>query len=407
MARVGMHAGPAAKLHPIMIDLCYDDLGEFGLGYPNLAAPGLEPWEFDTVFPRSVPFRLLVYMQQHCVAYAAHQVSHCPRGSFYPVALAWFDHDCDYFSLLSPVVLDLIRQRHIRVLFYYHEGDNPLRIKQRLDALCGSNSVPQDCYLFVSANSASEKLDGFVYFDDHEHFFRYLNRRQLVKPADLSLRTRQFTALNRTHKWWRATIMTELSAAGILDHSYWSYNTEVCIDDDPTDNPIRWDQLPGIQSKVTEFLRRGPYRCDAHDQESHNDHRDVNEFLFRDAWCHLVVETLFDADGSGGCFLTEKTFKPIKFGQPFVLIGAVGSVATLRDRGYDVFDQFIDNSYDTIPDNTKRWLACRDVIQSLHNRDLAAWYRDCLPGVLHNQEKFMQDGRLAIIDLIRKIKCET
>jgi hypothetical protein len=43
----------------------------------------------------------------------------------------------------------------------------------------------------------------------------------------------------------------------------------------------------------------------------------------------LCLETHFDADQSGGAFLTEKTFKPIKHGQMFFVAGPAGSLQTV------------------------------------------------------------------------------
>jgi hypothetical protein len=43
----------------------------------------------------------------------------------------------------------------LRVLFYYHEGDNPARIKNRLDELQQS-LLPPNCYVFVSGNTAAK-----------------------------------------------------------------------------------------------------------------------------------------------------------------------------------------------------------------------------------------------------------
>jgi hypothetical protein len=47
-----------------------------------------------------------------------------------------------------------------------------------------------------------------------------------------------------------------------------------------------------------------------------------------------VFETHFDADQSGGAFLTEKTFKPIKHGQLFFIAGLLAVYKVLRDQGY-------------------------------------------------------------------------
>jgi hypothetical protein len=102
-----------------------------------------------------------------------------------------------------------------------------------------------------------------------------------------------------------------------------------------------------------------------------------------------VLETHFDADGSNGAFLTEKTFKCIKHGHPFVLFAPAGSLASLRTMGYRTFDHCIDNTYDTIQDNTERYLAVIAAIRKLTLADPNTLYNSCREDMLHNQALFL------------------
>lgn len=371
-----------------MIDFCFDDLGNYGLGYPNLAKPGLRADEFDVTWPMVLPLRLLMYFRNAQIKFNVHQVDHAPIGSWYPVALAWHDFECDYFGLMSSALHQRIRAREIRVLFYYHEGDHPGRIQDRLDRLCVLHDLPYDCYLFISANSTAQYLPRCRYFNDHEYFFSYINRHQSFDLATDHPRTHEFTALNRIHKWWRASVMSDLHHQGILDQSLWSYNTLCTIDEDENDNPLELDSQVGWRDQLKKFLAGGPYVCDSQDETAHNNHRKINTDLYHNSYCHLVIETLFDVDGSHGSFLTEKTFKCIKFGQPFVIIGPVGGLEVLRNQGYRVFDHAIDNSYDEIENNTQRWFAIKNSIHKIKNQDMYRWYLSCLEDVHHNQKLF-------------------
>jgi hypothetical protein len=105
--------------------------------------------------------------------------------------------------------------------------------------------------------------------------------------------------------------------------------------------------------------------------------------------CSIVLETLFDADGSGGTFLTEKTFKCLKHGHPFVLLAPPGSLATLRSMGYRTFDSVIDTSYDGITDNTDRYLAVMRTIKQLAQQDSNRVYNSCVEDLAHNQQVFL------------------
>jgi hypothetical protein len=102
-----------------------------------------------------------------------------------------------------------------------------------------------------------------------------------------------------------------------------------------------------------------------------------------------VLETHFDADGSRGAFLTEKTFKCLKHGHPFVLFAPADSLQALRNMGYRTFDHAIDNSYDLIADNTLRYLAVVDAIRELAQADPDTLYNSCVEDLQHNQALFL------------------
>jgi hypothetical protein len=124
---------------------------------------------------------------------------------------------------------------------------------------------------------------------------------------------------------------------------------------------------------------------------------------FNNSYIHLVLETFFDADQSGGSFLTEKTFKPIKHAQPFVLIAPPGSLQLLRDLGYKTFDAVIDPSYDTIVNNTQRWQCIRELLLQIQSQGVEKISRACAADVIHNQQHFLSTKFDRIYQLYRKL----
>lgn len=383
-----------------MINFCFDDLGPNpDIGYPNLAAPNLAPDEFDIKEPRSVPLRLLMYFQRAGIGFKSWLVHDCPAGSWYPIALGWHNHHIDYFDLMPRSSLDALRQGRIRVLFYYHEGDDPVVIKTLMDRRVRLNQLPPDCYRFISANSRAADIENFLYFADHEHFFQYINRRQHAEPFSGGSRAYKFTVLARTHKWWRASVMADLWSRDLLKHSQWSYNTSCVIDDPMEQNPLRIYEHEPWPAQIHDFMSNGPYWCDSTDVDAHNDHRWVNTDLYRSSYCHLVIETHLDADRSRGAFITEKTYKCLKYAQPFIIVGTPGSLALLRQNGYRVFDHVLDNSYDEIEDNTQRWFAIRRVVADLAIQDLNTWFAQCQSDLEHNQAQFQSLNKKDLKDL--------
>jgi hypothetical protein len=72
---------------------------------------------------------------------------------------------------------------------------------------------------------------------------------------------------------------------------------------------------------------------------------------YKEIGIEIVLETLFD---DSRLHLTEKALRPIACGRPFILAGTAGSLAYLRSYGFQTFDGLIDESYDTITDNSQR-----------------------------------------------------
>ena len=378
--------------------------------YPNLAPEMPNPHGsyagLGDTWPHIAPCRLLLYCEDHGYPYTIHYTDQAfPVGAWYPVGLAWFDYELDYFALIPLSTLALIQSGHVRVLFYYHEGDNPFKEQARLDALCRLHGLANSCYRFISGNTQANSIGNFCYFPDHELFYWrngvvWNGQTQLYCPAHEEPRSRNFTLLSRVHKWWRATVVGYLHKTGCLDRAWWSYDL-VHMGDLPENNPIMIGSILGLSEYLVEFLAGAPYRCDDLTAEEHNSHWILADHLYSDSYASIVLETLFDAEQSGGAFITEKTFKAVLHGHPFVIFGCVGTLATLRRLGYRTFDHVINNGYDEILDNTQRFRACMATVETLARQpDLHQWYRACRTDILHNQALFRATkyGRLAQLD---------
>jgi len=71
--------------------------------------------------------------------------------------------------------------------------------------------------------------------------------------------------------------------------------------------------------------------------------------------------------------LTEKSSKPLLLGQLFILNSAAGTVAALRDLGFDCFDDVIDHTYDSQPDALLRVNLAVDQLQLICEKPLTYW----------------------------------
>jgi hypothetical protein len=364
-----------------------------GKAYPALttwsAEPYTEEWrEFGSHWPYTIPCNLLDHCAEHRFPYNLYTVDSYPERSLYPIALQFFDFGIDYFGVIDPTVLEQIRLQKLTIMFYYDEGDNPHLIKNRLDQLCCDHNLKDSCYKFVTANTAASSIPGFVCLQSDELLFWQRNLYVPATPVHCNPRSKEFTVLSRTHKLWRATVMADLKRQGLLDNSYWSYRTDVAVTEDPKiDNPIELVSKI-IKSDLDKFLKNAPYACDTLTSDQHNNHGITEIEHFQNSYCSVILETHFDANGSNGAFLTEKTFKAIKHGHPFVIIGTPGSLNTLRLLGYRTFDHAIDNSYDLELDNVQRWIKIVDTITKIKNQDIHKWFLQCVDDITHNQQLF-------------------
>ena len=354
---------------------------------------------FDCHYPYTVPLRLQEYCVEHGVPLNIYHVEdHFPTNSFYPVGIGFFDFSIDYFELMSSDLRKQLREQRVRVLFYYHEGDDPVHIKDRLDELASNHLLPPNCYVFISGNTAAKSLPNFVYFADFELWYYQRNRASPALKMHARPRERDFTILNRLHKSWRALAMADLKHNGILDNSYWSY----CETGDFVDSEcaIEIDDISGLRTRTEKFLQSAPYVSDELDFDQRNDHSTLVPKYHVNSYCNIVMETHFDI--GGGTFLTEKTFKPIKHGQMFFIAGPAGSLQVLRDLGYRVFDSVLDNSYDLELNATQRWMALtRSVFFT--QPDLPQLFELCRADIEHNQQLFLSNKANCLNTLIKEI----
>jgi hypothetical protein len=116
-----------------------------------------------------------------------------------------------------------------------------------------------------------------------------------------------------------------------------------------------------------------------------------------DSLLYLVTETV--ATGRRH-HITEKTFKPIALGMPFVLVATQGSLEYLRSYGFKTFGHIWDESYDTIQNDHERIQSVASLLQTLCDLSVderIALYQDCRATIEHNWNHFYNGGFEAIL----------
>ncbi len=135
-----------------------------------------------------------------------------------------------------------------------------------------------------------------------------------------------------------------------------------------------------------------------------NKHWNVKEYdeseLFESAFVWIACETMHEQDG---IFITEKTWKAIAYGKPFLLNGDTGSLAYLKSIGYKTFNDFWDESYDSASD-VDRIKIIAGIVKDLCSKDMQEinnMYKRMLPILKHNQKVLRENTQHE--DLIKEL----
>ena len=87
---------------------------------------------------------------------------------------------------------------------------------------------------------------------------------------------------------------------------------------------------------------------------------DPVKHLYDSSLINIITETYFF---SNVIHITEKTYKPIAFMQPFILVAAPSSLKHIQDMGFKTFSEFWDESYDLELDHKLRFEKIMSVIK--------------------------------------------
>jgi hypothetical protein len=98
--------------------------------------------------------------------------------------------------------------------------------------------------------------------------------------------------------------------------------------------------------------------------------------------------------------LTEKSFKPIALGMPFVLSATAGSLAYLRSYGFRTFGEFWDESYDLETDDflrAEKVAAVLKQLDDLSDHKKQELFQACWPVIEHNWNWFYKGGLESVL----------
>ena len=253
------------------------------------------------------------------------------------------------------------------ILSMLHEGTNT--VLDTLNALSWNNSIHLPFIVSsgdLSPNMAHITVDIFRYILGRTT--TELEQRDSGILEQIFIKRNKpflFNFLNGVNRKHRALLLEKLNKKGLLEQSLWSALY---------DNKF----LPkGYQFQVSsDNVLNGKYKL--------NDWPDGQIFanIFEDSYFSVVTETNFHLPYS---FRTEKIYKPLKIGHPFVAAANYGFYRDLHNQGFKTFGHLIDESFDLIDDNDKRLNRIVDVVEFLCNSNLEEFLNEAESVCRHNR----------------------
>ena len=166
-----------------------------------------------------------------------------------------------------------------------------------------------------------------------------------VKIKDYSL---PFNSLNRAHRNHRTEhlyFLAENKLQGLISGGAWFDTHEI---EYPIYQTVEYNHYNAV------LKTNYPKTVDVPDLVNQVPNLINNLEIYENSQLTVVTESHFDQ--TGGLFITEKTFRPLLVGHPFMILGQKGTLKKLRSWGFITDFDGIDQSYDAVEDDTERFL---------------------------------------------------
>lgn len=228
---------------------------------------------------------------------------------------------------------------------------------------------------WITGGDADESIQNL----NNEHFLRATLGSQMHSDfgqrKDQKDRPFKFLFTNRKIRPHRRYLITKLRSESLLDVALWS-----CLENYDTWGHPEFNTVYTQDVIIdTRSLPRG------YDPEVAPDWIDgvVYPKQFDDTYFSLVSETVFEYPHS---FRTEKIYKPILAGHPFLVCANRGFYRDLQGLGFQTFGHWIDESFDLIDDGQTRMDRLIAQVKWLCDQDLDRFWSETRAVCLYNQQ---------------------
>lgn len=159
-----------------------------------------------------------------------------------------------------------------------------------------------------------------------------------------------FLCYNRRPRWHRTLFLAEVVKNKLFHRGLISFRPDMLDFGTRSLADLLQHNYPELAEYGRMLDHIGPLELDM-DLEANNPAVDVQPEHYNQTFLSVVPETCY---GNQQLFFSEKIWKTVRVGHPFMLISSPGMLAKFREFGFKTFDQWWDESYDQEPDIHQR-----------------------------------------------------
>lgn len=300
----------------------------------------------------------------------------------------------------STIVRQLVNENTIKVIFSNPaEGSDTLRMHCKVYGI--ENLVLQKKILLIGGGEMGSEYAYLMYdsflskiLDYDENISAQTRTDEIFSNI---LKPYKFFFLNGRIRPHRKFLLEKFNKSGLLDKCIWSCldsngsnNRNIRLLDDNKNlmsNPSKIQYLakkyehPRYQSRTEISTTDGFVKYDLFNNEWGEVYIEPQGYI--DSFFSLVTETVFEYPYS---FRTEKIWKPVAVGHPWVAVANQGFYRDIRNLGFQTFGHLIDESFDLIENNQDRIERIAELVEDLCQQDLATFLKECYNVCKYNQQ---------------------
>ena len=319
-----------------------------------------------------------------------------PTKFFYPIFLPGDTEDIPHVIIPDSILNSIDQGNCLILISHYHEAANWQHYEQDIINIQQAHNLENTKFVFLTGNVIGSLKFKSVFCNSWEpsSFENNFIKERRVATHNIfkdEHRPYKFICLNqrsRDHRFALVTGLYPYKNQGLLSFNYQGlayqeFGKARFFENYPTYS-TQWNDS-GLEFVMPLKL---PANLDQNGfQEPFIIDKRVDKFY--QSYLHIISETYVSHT-----FFTEKTYKPIKCFQPFVMINGQYSLRHFRELGYKTFDGYIDESYDLEPNNEHRIeLAIQASLDFINREDLHEVMKELYPIFEHNYRTFIERCR--------------